>query len=75
MQQSFHQLQVAIYVLTDELAVLKSEITQVKSSSSSCSVWQSSKTLGAIKPDTSAASAASNAESTVPKSAHTLNVQ
>ena len=68
MQQSFHQLQVAISVLTDELAVLKSEITQVKSSSSSCSVWQSSKTFGAIKPDTSAASAVPNAESIVPKS-------
>jgi len=75
MQQSFHQLQVAISVLTDELALLKTEIAQVKSSSSSSStssVWQSSTTFGANsnKPGTGTAAAASDVELSVPNFAN-----
>jgi len=68
MQNSFHQLQVAISVLTDELALLKSDIAQVKSSSSTSSVWQSSAIFGDNLSGTNMASAASDAVPSVPKS-------
>jgi len=72
MQHSFHQLQVAMSVLTDELALLKSEIAQIKSSSSSStsSVCQFSTSSDANKPGTSMESVALDAEFTVLKSAN-----
>ena len=62
------RLQVAISVLTDELALLKSDIAQVKSSSSTSSVWQSSAIFGDNLSGTNMASAASDAVPSVPKS-------